>query len=237
VLAAWAEGLSGRAARRGQGVIRFAFYGRVSTEDWQDPVTSRARQLAQAAMLVAGYGTIVAEFFDAGESRTLAWPRRPQAAALVASLADPGRGWDAVVIGEYERAFYASQYASMAPLFEHYGVSLWMPEVGGRVDWHAEEHEQTMLALGLSSKREITRTRIRVRTAMATQTREQGRYLGGRPTYGYRLADAGPHPNKAHAAWGRRAHRLEPDPATAPVVTWMFVQRLAGTAPRGSPGP
>ena len=154
--------------------------------------------------------------------------RRPQAAALVAALADPGRGWEAVVIGEYERAFYASQYASMAPLLEHYGVGLWMPEVGGRVDWHAEDHEQTMLALGLSSKREITRTRIRVRTAMAAQTREQGRYLGGRPPYGYRLGDAGPHPNKAHAAWGRRAHRLEPDPATAPVVRWMFVQRLAG---------
>ncbi|HEX3964902.1 MAG TPA: hypothetical protein VHZ03_51045 [Trebonia sp.] len=50
-----------------------------------------------------------------------------------------------------------------------------------------------MLALGLSSKREITRTRIRVRTAMAAQTREQGRYLGGRPPYGYRLGDAGPH--------------------------------------------
>jgi site-specific DNA recombinase len=85
------------------------------------------------------------------------------------------------VIGEYERGFYASQYALMAPLFEHYGVSLWMPEVGGRVDWHAEDHEQTILALGLSSKREITRTRIRVRTAMAAQTLEQGRYLGGRP--------------------------------------------------------
>ena len=132
------------------------------------------------------------------------------------------------MIGEYERAFYGSQYASMAPLFEHYGVSLWMPEVGGRVDWHAEDHEQTMVALGLSSKREITRTRVRVRTAMAAQTLEQGRYLGGRPPYGYRLADAGPHPNKAHAAWGRRAHRLEPDPVTAPVVTWMFGQRLAG---------
>jgi len=78
-------------------------YGRVSTEDWQDPVTSRARQLQQAAMLVAGQGTIVAEFFDNGQSRTLAWPRRPQAAALVAALADPDRGWDAVVIGEYER--------------------------------------------------------------------------------------------------------------------------------------
>ena len=79
-----------------------------------------------------------------------------------------------------------------------------------------------------SGLREITRTRIRVRTAMATQTREQGRYLGGRPPYGYRLADAGPHPNKAHAAWGRRAHRLEPDPSTAPVVAWMFAQRLSG---------
>jgi site-specific DNA recombinase len=228
-LVQWAE----RTGRRRAGVprrggLRFAFYGRVSTEDWQDPVTSRARQREQAGVLVAGHGTIVAEFFDAGHSRTLPWARRPQAAALVAALADPDRGWDAVVIGEYERAFYGTQYASIAPLFEHYGVSLWMPEVGGRVDWHAEDHEQTMLALGLSSKREITRTRIRVRTAMAAQTREQGRHLGGRPPYGYRLADAGPHPNKAHAAWGRRAHRLEPDPATAPVVRWMFAQRLAG---------
>jgi hypothetical protein len=143
-------------------------------------------------------------------------------------LAGPGQGWDAIVIGEYERAFYASQYASMAPLFEHYRVRLWLPEVGGQVDWHAEDHKQIMLALGLSSKREVTGTRIRVRTAMAVQTLEQGRYLGGRPPYGYRLADAGPHPNKAHAAWGRRAHRLEPDPATAPVVRWMFAQRLAG---------
>jgi len=61
-----------------------------------------------------------------------------------------------------------------------------------------------MLALGLQSKREIARIRTRVRTAMA-QTREQGRYLGGRSPYGYRLADAGPHPNKAHAAWGAGA--------------------------------
>ena len=57
-----------------------------------------------------------------------------------------------------------------------------------------------MLALGFHSKREITRTKIRVRTAMATQTREQGRYLDGRPPYGYQLADACPHPNRVHAA-------------------------------------
>jgi site-specific DNA recombinase len=211
-----------------RGGLRFAFYGRVSTEDYQDPVTSRARQRDRAAALVAGFGLIVVEFFDVGQSRELSWARRPQAAPLLAALADPDRGFDAIVIGEYERAFYGSQYAAMAPLFEHYGVQLWLPEAGGRVNFAAEGDEQLMLALGVQSKREITRTRIRVRTAMAAQARDQGRYLGGRPPYGYRLADAGPHPNKAHAAWGRRAHRLEPDPHTATVVRWMFAQRLAG---------
>jgi hypothetical protein len=114
-------------------MVRFVFCGRVSTEDWQDPVTSRARQREQAEALVRGHGQIVAEFFDVGQTRKLAWACRPQSAALVAQLADPGRGWDAIVIGEYERAFYGSRYAAMAPLFEHYGVQLWMPEAGGRV--------------------------------------------------------------------------------------------------------
>jgi DNA invertase Pin-like site-specific DNA recombinase len=225
----WAE-RSGRRRAGGpaSGGLRFVFYGRVSTEDWQDPVTSRARQREQAEALVRGHGVIVADFFDTGQSRTVAWGRRPQAAALIAQLADRDRGWDAIVIGEYERAFYGSQYAAMAPLFEHYGVQLWMPEVGGRVDYTSEHDERAMTVLGLSSKREVTRTSIRVRTAMATQTREQGRYLGGRPPYEYRLADAGPHPNKLHASWGRRAYRLEPDPKTAHVVRWIFAQRLAG---------
>jgi len=180
VLTSWAQNLSGRAGKRE--VLRLVFCGRVSTEDWQDPVTSRARQREQAEALVRGHGQIVAELFDAGESRTVAWARRPQAAALVAQLADPDRGWDAVVIGEYERAFYGSQYAAMAPLLEHYGVQLWMPETGGRVDYASERDEKTMTVLGLSSKREITRTSIRVRTAMAAQTREQGRYLAGWPS-------------------------------------------------------
>ena len=59
-LAQWAESLSRSPAGRRGGVLRVAFYGRVSTEDWQDPVTSRARQLQQALMLVTGVGMIVA---------------------------------------------------------------------------------------------------------------------------------------------------------------------------------
>src|SRR5580700_7467194 len=229
-LMAWAQE-SGRRRVKGppaRGGLRFVFYGWVSTEDWQDPVTSRARQREQAEALVRGHGVIVAELFDVGESRTVAWARRPQAAALVAALADPGRGWDAVVIGEYERAFYGSQYAAMAPLFEHYGVQLWMPEVGGRVDYASEHDEKTMTGLGLSSKREITRTSIRVRTAMAVQTREQGRYLGGRPPYG-----------PGSRTRDRTRTRRTPRGAGAPTA-WTPTRRprrpSGGSSPSGWPG-
>ena len=91
-LAAWAQASGCRQGRKSaEGGLRFAFYGRVSTEDWQDPVTSRRRQREQAEALVRGHGHVVAEFFDAGQRRTVAWARRPQASALVAQLADPDR--------------------------------------------------------------------------------------------------------------------------------------------------
>lgn len=35
--------------------------------------------------LASGYGRIVAELFDLGQSATIAWARRPQAAALAAA--------------------------------------------------------------------------------------------------------------------------------------------------------
>ncbi|MBT2233496.1 recombinase family protein [Nonomuraea sp. NEAU-A123] len=63
---------------------------------------------------------------------------------------------------------------------------------------------------------------------MAAQAKVEGRYLGGRPPYGYRLADAGPHPNPSKAADGKRLHRLEPDPVTAPVVGRIFAEFVRG---------
>jgi site-specific DNA recombinase len=63
---------------------------------------------------------------------------------------------------------------------------------------------------------------------MASQAAIEGRYLRGRPPYGYRLADAGPHPHPAKAADGRRLHKLEPDPVAAPVVQRILGQYVAG---------
>ena len=56
-LAEWAErSAPGREGGPVHGRLRFVFYGRVSTEDWQDPVMSRARQREQAGGLGRGHG-------------------------------------------------------------------------------------------------------------------------------------------------------------------------------------
>ena len=90
--------------------VRFAFYGRTSTAEFQDPVTSRAWQREVAAALVAGHGTIMAEFFDVGCSRRVSWERRPEAAALLKQAQGVDRYFDAVVVGEFERAFTDCQF-------------------------------------------------------------------------------------------------------------------------------
>ena len=216
--------------RKEQEVVKpFAFYGRVSTEDQQDPASSRAWQLRRTLELIEpSGGEVVTEFFDVGQSRSLPWKRRPEASRLLELLRSPDRGFEAVAIGEPQRAFYGAQFALTFPLFEHYGVELWVPEVGGRVDPGSEAHDMVMTLFGGMSKGERSRIRTRVRNAMAAQAATQGRFLGGRPPHGYRLADAGPHPNPGKAALGIRIHRLEPDPVTAPVVVRIFEEYVSG---------
>jgi site-specific DNA recombinase len=162
------------------------------------------------------------------KSRSIPWQRRPEAAALLAELKNPGREFDAVVIGEPHRAFYGNQYGLTFPLFDHYGVPLWVPEVGGPIDPANEAHDLVMSVFGGMSKGERSRIKIRVRTAMAAQAQIEGRFLGGRPPYGYLIVDAGPHPNPAKAADGKRMHKLDLDPETAHIVARIFAEFLDG---------
>jgi site-specific DNA recombinase len=78
------------------------------------------------------------------------------------------------------------------------------------------------------SKGERNRIKIRVRTSMAAQAQIEGRFLGGRPPYGYLIVDAGPHPNPAKAADGKRMHKLDLDPETAHVVRRIFAEFIGG---------
>ena len=133
-----------------------------------------------------------------------------------------------MAIGEPQRAFYGNQYSLTMPVFTHYGVELWVPEIGGPIDPDSEAHDLIMSVFGGMSKGERNRIKLRVRAAMAAQAAIEGRFLGGRPPYGYRIADAGPHPNPAKAADGKRLHKLEPDPETAWVIRRIFAEYLAG---------
>ncbi|RKT55550.1 recombinase family protein [Saccharothrix australiensis] len=212
--------------------LRFAFYGRMSTSEYQDRYSSRLWQREVCGRLVAGHGAIVSEFFDEGASRRRRWSNRPEAARLLEALADPDCGFDAIVVGEYERAFCGRQFDELVPLLRAGGVQVWLPEVGGRVDLDDGEHRRLMTFLGAQSEREVIRARNRALAAMKAQA-ELGRYLGGRPPYGYMLVDGGPRPRRADARWGRRARKLAPDPRTAGHVRWMFARRLSGVSMAG----
>jgi site-specific DNA recombinase len=162
------------------------------------------------------------------KARALPWKRRPEASRLLEAFRDRERGFEAVVIGEPQRAFYGNQFGLTFPVLVHYGIELWVPEVGGAVDPGSDAHDLVMSLYGGMSKGERSRIQTRVRSAMAAQAAVEGRFLGGRPPYGYVLADAGPHPNPSKAAAGQRSHRLEPDPAVAPVVRRIFEEYLSG---------
>ena len=85
-----------------------------------------------------------------------------------------------------------------------------------------------MSVFGGMSKGERNGIKIRVKAAMGAQAKDERRFLGGRPPYGYLIADAGPHPNPSKAADGRRLHRLDLDSGARPVVRRIFAEFAAG---------
>ena len=200
-----------------------AAYIRTSTDDNQSPEDSKRWQLDIATRLVtpAG-GTITEVYHDIDVSRERPWARRPEAARLLADAANPSRGWSALVIAEPQRAFSGGQFQLVFPQLTHYEIELWVPELGGRIDPDSEGHEMLMSLFGGLSKAERRRLQIRTRNAMLAHG-AAGRWLGGRPNYGYRLVDTDqPHPQRNKAAAGIKLRILEPDPDTALVVRRIF---------------
>lgn len=212
---------------------RLILYARTSTDDNQSPDDSKRWQISLGTSLVAGRGEITNVVHDTDVSRALPWDRRPQASRLLADMADPNRGWDGIVIGEPQRAFgNAVQYQTVAAAMEYHGVSLWVPEVGGPVDFTSEAHDIVLNIFGTMSKGERTRLKKRVRAGM-TAMAGTARFLGGRPPFGYRLVPTGvPHPNPDKARWGAQLQRLEPHPEHAKTVQQIFAWRLEGVGYR-----
>jgi hypothetical protein len=77
--------------------------------------------------------------------------------------------------------------------------------------WAVVTQVLVMLVFGGMAKGELMRIKVRARETMADLTEREGRFLGSRPPYGYRLTDVGPHPNPEKAKDGVQLHGLEVD--------------------------
>ncbi|MEU2032617.1 recombinase family protein [Nocardia amamiensis] len=191
----------------------FAFYGRCSTEDNQDPETSYRWQRGNAEKFVSE-ASIAANYFDIGQSRSVPWHRRAEAARLLADLKNPARGWTAIVVGEGTRCWFGNQFSLVAPRLQAHGVEVWVPELVGRFDPRNVTHSMMMSMLGGLSESERQHVQQRTRASMDAQVLNEGRHQGGRPPYGYIAVDGPPHPNPNRASDGlklrpltRREHR------------------------------
>jgi hypothetical protein len=140
--------------------FRFACYGRTSTTRHQDRVSSQGWQRDIAEHLISDHGQIVTAYFDAGTSRRTPWSQRPQAAQLLTSIAASEPAVDAIVVGEYERAFTGTQFATLYIRCTRHGIQLWLPETGGPVDLC---NRALLALLATQSQREVVRTRHRRR--------------------------------------------------------------------------
>jgi site-specific DNA recombinase len=134
-----------------------------------------------------------------------------------------------VVIGEPHRAFCGNRFSLTFPVFVHYVIALWVPEVEGPVDPGSEAHDLVMSIFGGMSRGERMPIQHRVRSAMAAQAAGQGRFPGGRPRYRYRMADAGPHPTRARPPTGSGSAASNGTLPRRPFVQRIFAEFIAGT--------
>ncbi|WP_338760232.1 recombinase family protein [Nocardia vulneris] len=214
------------ADQESDGDQRLAFYGRCSTEDNQDPETSYGWQSGNAQKFAPG--SIVASYFDVGQSRSVPWHRRTKAAQLLADLKDSKRGWTAIVVGEGTRCWFGNQFSLVAPRILAHGVDIWVPELGGKYNAKNATHNMMMSMLGGLSESERQHVQQRTRASMDAQVLNEGRHQGGRAPYGYVVVDGPSHPNPHRAADGLKLRILSIDVVAAPVVQRIFREYIGG---------
>lgn len=212
--------------------LRFAFYGRVSTEDNQDPTLSLPRQLANCQQAVERVGgTITAHYYDveSGDARLSSRGSGkglrgfdipiPRDGGLLDLLEDARDTRFEVVICESINRFArnpAVTFRSEEELRDA-GVKLWA------VDEPWEEsfgsivlrHVNVGLARGY-----LYELKVKSRQGIETAAR-QGRHAGGQTLYGYKFREER-HPNPHKAAQGQKVKFLEPDEVRAPIVKMIF---------------
>lgn len=206
------------------GIRRFAWYGRLSTKDKQDPTLSfPSQRQACAAKAEELGGRVTAEFTDQDTGRR---DDRTGWGDLVREAKQrDARRFDAVLI-------YATSRLSR-DLFRALAYERELSRAGVEVFYALTAGDQTTPEGRLIrhmfqalDQFEVEKLGREVRRGQAENAR-QGYRNGGRAPYGYRLQHE-PHPDPRRARAGDTKSRLVPDSERAPVVIEAFERYLAG---------
>ncbi|MBB4661776.1 recombinase family protein [Conexibacter arvalis] len=221
--------------------VRYAFYGRVSTEDQQDPSLSIPRQLAACERVVREVGgTIVAFYWDiesgrkelltrgrGANSTPFGVPvRRDGGIADLRADASKGRSFDAVIVESIDRLSRMTADATgIERELEHLDIGLFAsdePMVANATAILTRRVKQGVAEWYVCDLMEKSRRGME-------KSVKQGWHTGGPVPYGYTL-EPHRHPNPHKAREGKKKHRLVPDPERAPIVlmifSWYVVRKL-----------
>ncbi len=214
-------------------VKSFAFYGRVSSDDAQDPSLSIPRQLSACERAVAASGgEIVCCYWDIESGRKAVEDRGQGSSAWRDKLAVPCAGGlpELLAAAYHGEPFYAVIVESIDRLSR-------MTADATRIERDLELRDIGLFAADEPMSTDATSLLTRrikqgvaewyVRDLIERSRRgmeesvRQGWHTGGRAPYGY-LLEEHRHPNPAKAREGKRKHRLILDPARASVVLMIF---------------
>jgi DNA invertase Pin-like site-specific DNA recombinase len=212
--------------------MRVAFYGRVSTDDAQDPSLSIPRQLSKCDQALEPIDEKVSlTFWDVESGRKTLEERGNGKRDWTAEVSVPRLG------GLPELLASVQAGAVDAVIVESIDRVARMTADATRIERELEQCDVALFAadepLNSSATAILTR-RVkqgvaewyvrdlieRSRAGMEESVR-QGWHTGGRPPYGYVL-EPHPHPNPQKAKEGRKKHRLILDPVRAPIVAMVF---------------
>ena len=205
--------------------MRFAWYGRLSTKDKQDPTLSFPSQREACERKVAELGgRIVCDFTDQESGRR---DDRQGWSELIAETRDrETRRFDGVVIYSTSR-LARDLFHSLA--FERElnraGVQVYYAIAAG--DQTSPEGRLMRHMFQALDQFEVEKLSREVRRGQ-TENARQGYRNGGRAPYGYELKHV-QHPDPRRARVGDHKSILEPDLEQAPVIVEIFERYLAGS--------
>lgn len=231
-------------------LYRFAFIGRTSTSDLQDPTLSIPRQHSACEEVLPGDAAIVASFYDiesgrkdlavrgysdAHEQFDIPVFRDGGIQDLLAEAQRPDRRFDYVICESIERISRRTHTGTkIEHLLEQAGVRLLAADEPFNLTRTSNQRKQKVATQVLTRRVKQSMAEFYVVEMLEKAwdgyaVHTEAGFNIGKPCYGYKARPI-PHPVPAKRAKGQKKTLLDPDPAQAPVVRriyeWRCIERL-----------